>query len=133
MRVGGKLIRVYLDAVDARCALLSVSAMLVAGWDTDFNRQRPLLKFWDASLVLCRRGGLRILVGEVRHSGQAALDETLAMPVEGSMATKLAEDAQDEVAAPQPVEVAAPARPDLDAVRRCETMRAIAELWCRRA
>ena len=62
--------------------------------------------------------------------GQSAPEEApeiLLMPVEGSAATELAEDAQEEVATPQPVEVAVPVRPDLDTVRRREMTRAVAE------
>ncbi len=60
------------EVVEARRALLSVSAIIDAGWCVAFNQQRPVIKLEGVILPLHRRGGLYSLEGAVLDAGQAA-------------------------------------------------------------
>ena len=58
LEVDGRLVRVHLEVADARRALLSVSAMVDAGWQVNFDNQHPMIMNGEKSVTLTRKRGL---------------------------------------------------------------------------
>ena len=75
----------YFEVVDARRALLSVSAILDKGWRLNFDPDRPMIVKEAMKLHLERRGGLYTFEGEVQEARdeQPEGDEVCdVMPIE---------------------------------------------------
>ena len=129
-----KLVKLYLEVVDARRALLSVSAMLDAGWQVGFAGKLSTITCQQNSIELVRRGGLYLLEGKVRDARELRRDqlpEVLVMPVETESALPmLAEDAREPQVALQAREAPSPELPDTEVIRRHELTHATMEPWC---
>ena len=72
--------------MDARRALLSVSAMSDNGWEVDFGHGKSSIRHGKSDVELKRRGGLYLLEGEVKDARltmPGEMTEVLVMPVEG--------------------------------------------------
>ncbi len=74
LQVGTKLFKLYLEVVDARRALLSVSAMLDNGWEVDFGDGKSSIRHGNNGVELKRRGGLYLLEGEVKDARVTTLE-----------------------------------------------------------
>ena len=134
LEIKNKLVKLYLEVVDARRALLSVSAMLDAGWQVGFAGELSTITCQQNSIELVRRGGLYLLEGKVRDARELRRDqmpEVLVMPVETESALPmLAEDAREPQVALQAREAPSPELPDTEVIRRHELTHATMEPWC---
>ena len=98
LQVGAKLFKIYWEVVDARRALLSVSAMLDNGWEVHFGHGKYIIRNGANEVDLKRRGGLYLLEGEVKDARLTTdMTEVLVMPVEGIPQPTLLEDDIEEM------------------------------------
>ena len=81
MEMNGTLVEITAEVVEVRRPLLSVAAMLDAGWFANFGKQPNITKD-DVVLPLERRGGLFILEGVRRRTQEAENREVMVMPLE---------------------------------------------------
>ena len=114
LQVGTRLFKLYLEVVDARRALLSVSAMSHNGWQVDFGHGTSSIRHGKSDVELKRRGGLCLVEGEVKDARLTTPGETtevLMMPVEGiQQPTLLLEDAVEAATATQALQAQAKQR-----------------------
>jgi hypothetical protein len=80
LRVDQGILVLHMEVVDARRALLSVSAITDRGWNVRFEDGKSFIQMRECLLELKRRGCLYVLEGRVQDARQAP--EVLVMPVE---------------------------------------------------